>query len=222
MSTSKDTLVNVLRVRYDAYSAEAVFQMACARAGLENTSTFEARELRAFRDAVERVGDRVTSVLAQIDDLIESAGGKPEGKPAAKAEAPKPEPAKAEPAKAEPAKAEPAKAEAAKKPEPAAKLETAPSAAGTMITLRGVDIDEDDQMFVCGALEDFGNWDPSLARPMVREGDGWLTRVELAADAEVAFKFLRRGPDGEVTWEPGGNRVVRANERVDATWRSAT
>lgn len=221
MSTSKDTLVNVLRVRYDAHSAEAVFQMACARAGLEGTTAFEARELRAFRDAVERVGDRVTSVLAQIDELIEGAGSKAEAKPPAKADkADKAE--KAEKAsKAD--KAEPAKAEPEKKQEPAAKADAAPAVAdGTTIVLRGIEAKEGEQILVCGALADLGNWDPALARPMVREGDGWLAKLELAPDAEIAFKFLRRAPDGEVTWEPGGNRVVRANERVDATWRSAT
>jgi hypothetical protein len=218
MSTSKDTLVNVLRVRYDAHSAEAVFQMACARAGLEGTTAFETKELRAFRDAVERVGDRVTSVLAQIDDLIEGAGGKSDGKPAAKAEAPKAEAPKAEAAKAEAPKAE----KADKKAEPAPAKTEAAQAAGTTIMLRGVDTEEGEQVLICGALENLGNWDPALARPMVREGDGWLAKVELPADAEVAFKFLCRGSDGEVTWEPGGNRVARANERLEATWRSAS
>jgi hypothetical protein len=191
MSITKDTLVGVLRVRYDAYSAEAVFQMACARAGLEGTTAFEPKQLAAFRAAVERVGDRVGTVLAHLDDLI---GAKPQ---------------------------------TATEPEPAAKARglppaPAPATAGTTIVLSGLDAKDGDQLFVCGAFPDLGNWDPELARPMVREGDRWLATVELSPDTEVAFKFLRRGPDGEVTWEPGGNRVVRGNEPVDATWRSAT
>ncbi len=221
MSTSKDTLVNVLRVRYDAHSAEAVFQMACARAGLEGTTAFEARELRAFRDAVERVGDRVTSVLAQIDELLESAGAKPDGK-ADKAESKADKSDKAD-KKAEKADKADKSDKADKKAESVAKAEPAkPAAAGTTIVLRGLELEEGEQLFVCGAHAELGNWDPALARPMVREGDGWLVKIDVPADAEVAFKFLCRGPDGEVTWEPGGNRVVRANERVDATWRSAT
>jgi hypothetical protein len=70
MSTTKDILVDALRVRYDAYSAETVFELACNRAGLEGKTTFEVRELAAFRGALEKVGDRVGGVLARIDDLL--------------------------------------------------------------------------------------------------------------------------------------------------------
>jgi hypothetical protein len=67
-----------------------------------------------------------------------------------------------------------------------------------------------------------GDWDPESAKPMMRAGDHWLVLVDLPDGAEVAFKFLRRDPDGEVTWEPGGNRTVRAMERLDATWREVS
>jgi len=81
MPISKDHLVDVLRVRYDAYSAEAVFTQACVRAGLDGTTSFDQRALMSFREGLNQVGDRVGGVLARIDALLENAS------PAAKTDA---------------------------------------------------------------------------------------------------------------------------------------
>ena len=69
MSISKDIIVDALRIRYDSYSAETVFELACQRAQLEGKTTFDGKELAAFRTALEKVGDRVGGVLARLDDL---------------------------------------------------------------------------------------------------------------------------------------------------------
>jgi hypothetical protein len=69
MSISKDIIVDALRLRYDAYSAETIFELACNRAELQGKTTLEGRELAAFRAALEKVGDRVGSVLARLDEL---------------------------------------------------------------------------------------------------------------------------------------------------------
>jgi hypothetical protein len=239
MPISKDHLVDVLRVRYDAYSAEAVFTQACVRAGLDGTTSFDQRSLASFRLALDQVGDRVGGVLARIDALLEDpspaaadskADAKPEWKadaqPEAKTDA-QPDPkaeSKAEskgdakPQGKKGAKAE-SKADAKSESKADAKSE---SKAETTIVLRGVDVDDGEELFVCGAAPAIGDWDPERATPMVRVDDEWLAMLELPADAEVAFKFLRRDADGEVTWEPGGNRTVRANERLDATWRESS
>src|SRR5690349_7892393 len=74
MSISKDIIVDALRIRYDSYSAETVFELACQRAQLEGKTTFDGKELAAFRSALEKVGDRVGGVLARLDDL---GGGAP-------------------------------------------------------------------------------------------------------------------------------------------------
>ena len=79
MSISKDIIVDALRVRYDAYSAETVFELTCQRAELEGKTAFDGRELAAFRKALEKVGDRVGGVLVRLDDLL---GGAPEAKDA--------------------------------------------------------------------------------------------------------------------------------------------
>lgn len=92
MSITKDTLVDALRLRYDSYSAETVFELACTRAGLEGKTSFETKEVAAFRTALEKVGDRVGNVLARIDDLAGTGPAKPaeaksDGKPEPKTEA---------------------------------------------------------------------------------------------------------------------------------------
>ena len=74
MSISKDIIVDALRIRYDSYSAETVFELACQRAQLEGKTSFDGKELAAFRSALEKVGDRVGGVLARLDDL---GGGAP-------------------------------------------------------------------------------------------------------------------------------------------------
>lgn len=155
----------------------------------------------------------------------------------AKAEAAKAESAKAEAAKPEPAKTEAAKTEAAKpdKSEPpkvhpktekseldkaqAKTDKSAPTTADVVeIVLKGLEVADGEQVMVCGAFEELGDWDPERARPMARKGDAWLTTVKLVPDATVAFKFLRRTADGTVIWETGDDRHLVA-PRVEATWR---
>jgi hypothetical protein len=66
----KQELIEALRVRYDAYSAETVFEMARARAELGDKTSFDGTELAAFRAALAAVGDRIGGVLARIDDML--------------------------------------------------------------------------------------------------------------------------------------------------------
>jgi hypothetical protein len=218
MPITKDELVDVLRVRYDAYSAEAVFTTACVRAGLDGTTSFDTRSLATFRDALERVGDRVGGVLARIDAML--ADGSPaanvDAKPEVKADA-KPEGKGGGKPKKGDAKPE-AKADAKPDAKADAKADAAANNEATIV-LRGVELDDGEEVLVCGAHAAIGDWEPERARPMTRAGAEWQATFELPPDAEVAFKFLRRDSDGDVTWESGANRVVRASERLDATWR---
>lgn len=196
MTVGKHELVEALRVRYDAYSAETVFEMARSRAGLGDKTTFDGQELAAFRAALAAVGDRVGGVLARIDDMVAAA---PEPAPTP-APAKKPEPV--EPKKAEPA--EPKKAEPVE----------------TTIVLTGIEVGDGEQVLVCGAFPALGDWDPERAQPMAKTGDAWLATLTLAPDAQIAFKFLRRTKDGSVIWEPGDDRRLVAKQRLEVTWRA--
>jgi hypothetical protein len=77
MTFAKDEVIAALRLRYDHYSAEFVFDLARERAGLPDRHTYEAPELRAWRNGLAAVGDRVGSVLACIDDMLATAVAEP-------------------------------------------------------------------------------------------------------------------------------------------------
>jgi hypothetical protein len=94
----KDDLIAALRLRYDFYSAQTIFDAALARAELRDQDLYSEVELSAFREALSRVGDRLTAVEERIESLIDTpAKPAPEAKPEPKVEAtveakPEPEP----------------------------------------------------------------------------------------------------------------------------------
>lgn len=198
MRIAKDELVAALGLRYDHYSATTIFETARHRAELADKPEYDAAELAAFRAALSRVGDRLDKVNARLDAL---AGAPAEAPPEPKAEA-KPEEAKPEAPKKKGKKAEATEA----KPEP------------TVVSLSGLELADGDELLMCG---DFVGWDVAQARPLTRAGDRWQAALELDPGTEVAFKFLRRTPTGDVAWEPGENRKVVGGAKLDATWRSA-
>jgi hypothetical protein len=220
MTVSKDELIGALRIRYDHYSAETIFNAARERAQIADKQAYDAGDVRSLRTAIVGLGDRLDKVLAQIDDMIGDAPAaskkepKAEAKPEPKAEA-KPEPkaeAKPEP-KADKKEAKADKAEkAAEKSDKAEKIDT-------VIALKGVDAGEGDQVLVCGGFPELGEWDADKALPMAKSGDEWTATIKVAPDAEIAFKFLRRTADGKTIWEDGENRTAPAKARVEATWR---
>ena len=242
MTFAKDDLIEALRVRYDHYSAQALFDMARERAGLADKPALDPSELRAWREGLVAVGDRVGSVLERIDDMLATAGHAPAkvepgakgGKAAAKAE--NAEPAKSEPTKAEAkfepvkvdAKSEPVKAESTKADSKSGPVKADTDKADaksndkpieTTLVLTGVKAGEGEQVLVCGGTAALGDWDPARARPMTRTGDEWRVAVEAPAGSELAFKFLRRATDGKITWEDGDDRRAPAAPRIEAVWR---
>ncbi len=215
MTFAKDDLIAALRMRYDYFSAESVFEIARNKAALSDKASYEPAEVRTLREILPSCGDRLNAVLERWDELLGAApagkGDAPKKAEPAKQE-PKPEPAKVE-AKPEPAKAE-AKSDKAEKADKDEKAETIE----TTIVLTGVEVGEDELVLISGDGE-LGDWDPERAKPMSRTGDQWLTTVKVATDAELACKFLRRTADGKVTWEDGDNRTLPAKPRHEVTWR---
>ena len=206
MKLAKHDLLAALRLRYDHYSAGTIFESALERAGLPDQDEYDAKAITAFRAALAKVGDRLANVEVRLDALLEAA---PAPAPAATAA-----PEKVE--RSEKAKAE--KPKVAAKPEVAAKPVTA-KVIGTTIALAGVEVGAGEQVLVCGGSEALGDWNPEKAPTMKREGDTFLATIEVSADAEVPFKFLRRAADGTVTWEAGDDRQLVAKPRIEATWR---
>ena len=217
MKIAKQDLIAALRLRYDHYSAQSVFETAIAKAGLPDQDVYDAHQIATFRETLRRVADRLTNVEARIDSLLEAAPAAPAPEPEKKVE-------KAEKAE-KPEKKDDKKAEKPEKPEDKKaekKADTKPEAkvVETTIALAGLQAGDGEQVLVCGGSAVLGDWNPEKAPAMKRDGDTWLATVKVPADIDVAFKFLRRTADGKVIWETGDDRKLVAKPRIEATWRT--
>jgi len=238
MKLAQDDLVAALRLRYDHYSAQTMFEVACKQANLADQATYDRAEITAFRSALARVGDRLQAVDERLDHLLgtsgEAAAPAPTASPAPVAEpapAPIAAPAPAAPVGVpavatvpvvapEPPHAVPAPASTRSSKSGKSRARTASDAAHeTKIVLRGVVLEEGDEVLVCGDRDELGNWDPELACPMAREGDRWYATVTIPPGTKGSFKFLRRTSTGELVWEGGDDRRLEAIPQIDATWQ---
>ncbi len=89
----------------------------------------------------------------------------------------------------------------------------------TTITLAGIDLEDGEQVRVCGETDVLGDWNPEKAPAMKREGAYFLATVRVPPGTDVPFKFLRKTADGAVIWEDGENRQLTPKPRIEATWR---
>ncbi|GIE34759.1 peptidase S8 [Actinoplanes italicus] len=65
------------------------------------------------------------------------------------------------------------------------------------------------QVLVVGNLPELGGWDPARAVALDAAGyPVWSGGLSLPPDTAVEFKYVKRDPDGTVTWEPGANRTT--------------
>lgn len=189
---TKDDLLAALRLRYDHYSAQSIFEATLAHAKLPDQDVYNDAQLATFRATLARVGDRLERVNARIDSLLAAPA------PAPVVEAPPPKPVLV-----------PGIHETSDGPKP---IETT-------ITLTGVDAEDGDQILVCGGFAALGNWDPEKGAAMKRDGMHWRVTITVPVKTDAQFKFLHRTADGTVIWEDGENRDLVAAPRIDATWR---
>ena len=115
--------------------------------------------------------------------------------------------------------AEPVKPEPAKPIAPGIHEVPATPPIETTITLAGIEIDDGEQVRVCGETDVLGDWNPEKAPAMKREGAYFLATVRVPPGTDVPFKFLRKTADGAVIWEDGENRQLTPKPRIEATWR---
>jgi hypothetical protein len=193
MKLAKEDLLAALRLRYDHYSAQSIFETTLARAPLPDQDAYDEAQLTLFRATLKRVGDRIEKVEARIDSLLAA--------PVAIVASPEP--------------AKPVLAPGIHE------TDHGPKPVETTITLTGVDIEDGEQVLVCGGFAALGNWDPDHAAAMKRDGMHWRTTITVPPKTDAQFKFLRRNADGTVIWEDGHNRELVAEPRIDATWQQA-
>ncbi|MFY1635787.1 carbohydrate-binding module family 20 domain-containing protein [Solwaraspora sp. WMMB335] len=62
-------------------------------------------------------------------------------------------------------------------------------------------------VFVVGSVPALGSWDPAGAVALsATDYPIWKGTIELSVGERFEYKFLKKAPDGTVTWEAGGNR----------------
>ncbi|WP_432824215.1 carbohydrate-binding module family 20 domain-containing protein [Dactylosporangium sp. CA-092794] len=78
-------------------------------------------------------------------------------------------------------------------------------------------------VFVVGSIPALGNWDPGSAAALSSANyPVWSATVTLPANTYVEYKFIKKNPDGSVTWESGANRTLNTGtspQTVNATWK---
>ncbi|MEW2298190.1 CBM20 domain-containing protein [Streptomyces sp. NPDC006743] len=81
-------------------------------------------------------------------------------------------------------------------------------------------------LYVCGNVPDLGAWDPARALPLTTDSAAypmWSGTHQLPPGTAVQYKYLKKNPDGSVTWENGDNRTVvtpsTGTLTLDDTWR---
>ncbi|MEV5347580.1 CBM20 domain-containing protein [Streptomyces achromogenes] len=66
-------------------------------------------------------------------------------------------------------------------------------------------------LYVSGNVADLGAWDPAKALPLTTASatyPEWTGTHQLPPGTTVQYKYLKKNPDGTVTWENGDNRTV--------------
>ncbi|MEV5508078.1 glycoside hydrolase family 15 protein [Streptomyces orinoci] len=79
-------------------------------------------------------------------------------------------------------------------------------------------------VYVVGSVPELGAWDPARAVPLSPAAyPRWSATVALPASATVEYKYLKKNPDGSVSWESDPNRRldtgVSGPLTVTDTWR---
>jgi hypothetical protein len=81
-------------------------------------------------------------------------------------------------------------------------------------------------LYVSGNVADLGAWDPAKALPLTTDSATyplWSGTHQLPPGTAVQYKYLKKNPDGTITWESGDNRTVYTTSTgtvtLDDIWR---
>ncbi|XP_010908971.1 uncharacterized protein [Elaeis guineensis] len=73
-----------------------------------------------------------------------------------------------------------------------------------------------EQFLLVGDDPMFGLWDPSKAIPLEwSDGHVWTAQLDVPVGKAIQFKFIRRGLAGEITWQPGPDRILKIWETTE-------
>ncbi|WTI30849.1 hypothetical protein OHA67_09025 [Streptomyces jietaisiensis] len=79
-------------------------------------------------------------------------------------------------------------------------------------------------VYVVGSLPSLGNWNPADAIPLSSASyPAWSKLVIVPRSTAFTYKYLKKDPSGNVTWESGTNRAFTTGSSsgytVADTWK---
>ncbi|XP_014516815.1 uncharacterized protein LOC106774358 [Vigna radiata var. radiata] len=78
------------------------------------------------------------------------------------------------------------------------------------------DCDFGEQFLIVGDDPTLGSWDPLEALPMTwSEGHVWTAEQDMPVGKSIQFKFILKGKEGDIIWQPGPDRVINTWETVN-------
>ncbi|CAJ1949046.1 unnamed protein product [Sphenostylis stenocarpa] len=78
------------------------------------------------------------------------------------------------------------------------------------------DCDFGEQFLIVGDDPMLGSWDPMEALPMTwSEGHVWTAEQDIPAGKSIQFKFILKGKEGDIMWQPGSDRMIHTSETMN-------
>ncbi|KAJ1411321.1 Immunoglobulin-like fold [Sesbania bispinosa] len=73
-----------------------------------------------------------------------------------------------------------------------------------------------EQFLIVGDDPVLGSWDPSDALPMTwSDGHIWTAELDMPAGKSIQFKFILKGKEGSIIWQPGSDRIMETWETLN-------
>ncbi|CAL0324721.1 unnamed protein product [Lupinus luteus] len=70
-----------------------------------------------------------------------------------------------------------------------------------------------EQFLIVGGDPVLGSWDPADALPMTwSDGHIWSVELDMPTRKSILYKFILKGKEGEIVWQPGSDRTIQTWE----------
>ncbi|XP_057458588.1 uncharacterized protein LOC130749274 isoform X2 [Lotus japonicus] len=78
------------------------------------------------------------------------------------------------------------------------------------------DCDFGEQFLIVGDHPILGSWEPTEALPMTwSDGHVWTIELDMPVGESILFKFILKGKEGDIIWQPGSDRVINTWETMN-------
>ncbi|MFJ7152700.1 CBM20 domain-containing protein [Streptomyces sp. NPDC100445] len=96
----------------------------------------------------------------------------------------------------------------------------AATAADARVSFRVQATTQGETLLVSGSAPQLGSWDPAKAVPLGTTASAyphWSSSVQLPVGTTVQYKYIKRSPTGELTWESTPNRTLTVSAGTTGT-----